>query len=132
MASLAPQISDPSNTVARWHVVYPNYLDAKKKISEGRRVSTAVAVEAPTLAEIVTALVSLNLHHLPEPTKCYPRDWLVEGRVRVDLDQANTVMNKQQLLLAISRAIRSLREAARPSQAAGASGAPVAGKKKKK
>ena len=113
-------------------MIYPNYLDSRKRISEGRRVAVAVAVETPQLAEIAAALTTLNVHHLVEPGKCYPRDWLVEGRVRVDVD---TVPNKQRLLSAVAEAIKAKRgvKAAAPAPPAPpAPGQASGGKKSKK
>ena len=102
------------NTATRWLVIYPNYLDATKCISEGRRVPKAVALDNPTLQEILVALANLNFQHVSEPTKSYPRDWLVEGRVRVD--PTGVVMNKQRLLVAVAEAIRASRGPAKKAQ----------------
>ena len=118
MSTVAPSV----NLTSRWYVIYPNYIDGSKKISQGRRVPQAVAVESPTLAEISAALG--DVQHQPEPSKAYPRDWLVEGRVRVD---PAAVTNKQQLLVAVAQAVKAARQAKATPSPAGA-----ATKKKKK
>ena len=79
-----------------WKVIYPNYIDKSKSVKEGRRVSAHKAIDRPTLADIVEALQVLNVPYVIE-NKAYPRDWLVRGRVRVNLsaisdDSMNTSM----------------------------------------
>jgi signal recognition particle subunit SRP19 len=70
-------------------VIYPNYLDSRKTIKEGRRISAAEAVEKPTVLDIGMALQSLNIRHAVQPYKGYSRDheslWDNIGRVLVDL-----------------------------------------------
>jgi signal recognition particle subunit SEC65 len=43
---------DPS-TFKRWKIIYPAYINSKKTIAEGRKISAEKGVEAPTVVEIV-------------------------------------------------------------------------------
>ena len=70
--------------VSRWTCVYPAYLNSKLTERQGRRVNKALAVEDPSLKEVVEVLNFLQLEHVPE-NKAYPRDILQRGRVRVRL-----------------------------------------------
>jgi len=67
-----------------WKCIYPNYIDKSKSVGEGRRVSVCKAVDRPTLGEIIEALQLLSVPYVVE-NKAYPRDWLVRGRIRVNL-----------------------------------------------
>lgn len=67
-----------------WKCIYPNYIDKSKSVKEGRRVTACKAVDRPTLGEIVEALQLLNAPYVIE-NKAYPRDWLVRGRIRVNI-----------------------------------------------
>lgn len=69
---------------SRWKCVYPNYIDKLKKRKDGRRISQDDAIESPGIAEIVGACEALGLVTIVED-KCYPRDWMIRGRVRVQL-----------------------------------------------
>ncbi|PSC72194.1 signal recognition particle 19 kDa -like [Micractinium conductrix] len=66
-------------------IVYPNYLDNRKTVAQGRRIPKELACEAPNALEILECIQKgLNLEAEAE-MKSYPRDWLVPGRVRVKL-----------------------------------------------
>jgi signal recognition particle subunit SRP19 len=52
--------------VSKWAVVYPVYLNNKKKVSEGRRLPKSKAVDNPTLQEIVNVGKALGLELVPE------------------------------------------------------------------
>ncbi|GMF50857.1 unnamed protein product [Phytophthora fragariaefolia] len=64
---------------------YPNYIDSRKTVQQGRRVPQAQACDAPLADEMSEVCTYLKLPHVLEPSKKYPRDWLVSGRVRVRL-----------------------------------------------
>ncbi|GMF16826.1 unnamed protein product [Phytophthora lilii] len=64
---------------------YPNYIDARKTVQQGRRVPKERACDAPLADEMSEVCTFLQLPHVLEPAKKYPRDWLVAGRVRVRL-----------------------------------------------
>ena len=91
-----------SNTVIIWpisesftlkydgfSVIWPNYLDSSKSVKRGRRIAAADAVDTPTVVDIGQALQSLNMKHVLQPYKGYPRDpeshWGNSGRVLVDM-----------------------------------------------
>ncbi|CAL5434807.1 unnamed protein product [Camellia sinensis] len=59
------------SNIEKWIILYPIYINSKKTIAEGRRISTSKACENPTCAEIVL------IRH------AYPRDFMQQGRVRV-------------------------------------------------
>eukprot|EP01069_Polyplicarium_translucidae_P004218 Polyplicarium_translucidae@DN2527_c0_g1_i4.p5 len=94
---------------SRWSVVYPHYLDAQLPRIRGRRVARAHAVDAPATKEVAAACEALGLPHVVED-KCYPRDALVRGRVRI-----SGVGPKNRLLPSLTEAIRENR-AAQPQQ----------------
>eukprot|EP01016_Furgasonia_blochmanni_P012481 TRINITY_DN1617_c0_g1_i11.p1 TRINITY_DN1617_c0_g1~~TRINITY_DN1617_c0_g1_i11.p1 ORF type:complete len:182 (+),score=21.06 TRINITY_DN1617_c0_g1_i11:45-590(+) len=69
----------------KWAVIYPNYLSSNCTVEQGRRIAKSKAVDQPTLQEISEVLQYLKLHHVLEVDKAYPRDWLIPGRVRVQI-----------------------------------------------
>lgn len=75
--------------VPRWICVYPAYLNARKTLSEGRRVGKTRAVDNPLCTEIRDVCASQNLEVELESNKHYPResarDQIHSGRVRVQL-----------------------------------------------
>ena len=80
---------------ATWQIVYPVYLNAKRKRKEGRRIATAKAVDSPTVKEVDEACKKLGLQTLVEPNKCYSRDFLQRGRVRVLLKKDKEPVNEE-------------------------------------
>ncbi|CBI25945.3 unnamed protein product, partial [Vitis vinifera] len=69
--------------IKKWIVFYPVYINSKKTIAEGRRLSTSKACENPTCAEIGDCCSHLKLPFAIEIDKAYPRDFMQRGRVRV-------------------------------------------------
>eukprot|EP01055_Gregarina_sp_Pseudo9_P005340 Gregarina_sp_Pseudo_9__5339@NODE_633_length_2452_cov_19_998342_g597_i0_p3_GENE_NODE_633_length_2452_cov_19_998342_g597_i0NODE_633_length_2452_cov_19_998342_g597_i0_p3_ORF_typecomplete_len170_score54_71SRP19/PF01922_17/2_4e25_NODE_633_length_2452_cov_19_998342_g597_i013721881 len=67
-----------------WIIVYPHYLDSTRTIKQGRRLHKEFAVPAPEATDIASACSVLRLRWLLED-KCYPRDFLLRGRVRIEL-----------------------------------------------
>lgn len=66
-------------------ILYPNYINAKKTIAEGRRIPKDKACENPNVVEMVDCCTKgLKLPAQIED-KSYSRDWLVRGRIRVQL-----------------------------------------------
>ncbi|CAJ0916078.1 unnamed protein product, partial [Mesorhabditis belari] len=78
----------PRSAQERWVAVYPAYINAKKTVQEGRRITQAQAVENPTTQEIFDILQAGNFAPIAEK-KMYPRDqtrdWAMQGRVKVQL-----------------------------------------------
>jgi signal recognition particle subunit SRP19 len=71
--------------VSRWIVIYPHYIDSKRKQVEGRRIAIEKAVEKPNAGEIFESVRRLGLRTLLEMDKAYCRDCWLQGRVRVEL-----------------------------------------------
>lgn len=97
--------------IKKWMVLYPIYINSKKTIAEGRRISAAKACENPTCLEIVDccnylkipSAIEVQFHFaflslcllflyiftlvcvcvLLQLDKAYPRDFMQRGRVRV-------------------------------------------------
>eukprot|EP01070_Trichotokara_eunicae_P002506 Trichotokara_eunicae@DN2697_c0_g1_i1.p1 len=82
---------DTETDYSRWEIIYPSYLDAKKKLSEGRRICQKKAVDAPTVAELGEICAFLKVPFIIED-KTYPRDILVRGRLRVELKESKKEM----------------------------------------
>ena len=91
-----------------FQVIYPSYIDSRKRLSQGRRVSEKLAVDKPTVADISQALQMLSVRHVLQPNKGYSRDnqclWDNPGRVLVDV----TTYKKKNLLLEVSKGIPAL------------------------
>ncbi|MQM04379.1 hypothetical protein Taro_037180 [Colocasia esculenta] len=69
--------------IKRWIVLYPVYINSKKTLAEGRRISVGKACENPTCVEIGDCCSYLKLPFAIEIDKAYPRDFMQRGRVRV-------------------------------------------------
>ncbi|XP_071443665.1 signal recognition particle 19 kDa protein [Hetaerina americana] len=72
----------------RWVCVYPAYINSKKTIAEGRRISKDKCVENPTHQEIRDVLAAAGMKVGVE-NKLYSREtskeMLYRGRIRVQL-----------------------------------------------
>eukprot|EP01057_Protomagalhaensia_wolfi_P004706 Protomagalhaensia_wolfi_Nauph_80__4705@NODE_487_length_2443_cov_138_526622_g367_i0_p3_GENE_NODE_487_length_2443_cov_138_526622_g367_i0NODE_487_length_2443_cov_138_526622_g367_i0_p3_ORF_typecomplete_len228_score52_05SRP19/PF01922_17/4_8e03SRP19/PF01922_17/1_1e24Treacle/PF03546_14/8_2_NODE_487_length_2443_cov_138_526622_g367_i09031586 len=68
----------------RWPIVYPHYLDSERTHKQGRKVARSFAVPNPIPEEVAEACSQLGLRWVLED-KCYPRDFLLRGRIRVEL-----------------------------------------------
>ncbi|KAK9179106.1 hypothetical protein WN943_028303 [Citrus x changshan-huyou] len=71
--------------IKKWVILYPVYINSKKTIAEGRRISASKACENPTCIEIADCCQYLKIPHAIEIDKAYPRDFMQRGRVRVML-----------------------------------------------
>lgn len=88
-------------------IIYPSYLDAKKTVKLGRRLSKDESVPAPTVTDISYALQKLQVRHAVQPYKGYSPDiscqWDNPGRVLVDVPmvvpEGVTTQNPKQVLL---------------------------------
>eukprot|EP00567_Pseudictyota_dubia_P002128 CAMPEP_0197468204 /NCGR_PEP_ID=MMETSP1175-20131217/65963_1 /TAXON_ID=1003142 /ORGANISM="Triceratium dubium, Strain CCMP147" /LENGTH=214 /DNA_ID=CAMNT_0043004299 /DNA_START=6 /DNA_END=646 /DNA_ORIENTATION=- len=76
----------------RFHAIYPTYMDSTKTTKQGRRIASSDAVPEPSVYDIGEALQLMNVRHVVQPYKGYPRDpesrWDNPGRVLVDLGAA--------------------------------------------
>ncbi|CAM6096182.1 unnamed protein product [Calypogeia fissa] len=91
MASISSASSEPLD-VTRWVIFYPIYINSKKTIAEGRRISSSQGVENPSVGEIHDCCNYLKLPCLVEPTKAYSRDFMQRGRVRVQLKREDDLL----------------------------------------
>jgi signal recognition particle subunit SRP19 len=74
----------PHSDKQRWKIIYPIYINAKKKVSEGRKLPVAQCVDRPSVYDIADMCTFLKLPFVIED-KCYSRDFWERGRVRVQL-----------------------------------------------
>lgn len=86
-------------------IVWLIYFDASITRRFGRRVPRKLAVEAPTLEELVEACKRLNLSFQMRESARYPRMWW-SGRGYVIVDKSKS---KGRLLEALALEIRRLR-----------------------
>jgi signal recognition particle subunit SRP19 len=65
--------------------VWPQYLNKKLTLSEGRKVAKEYAVSDPTLGDVEKALKRLNLQYTLEKDAKYPGKWYEKsGRALVE------------------------------------------------
>ncbi|KAK9123103.1 hypothetical protein Sjap_012705 [Stephania japonica] len=99
-------------SIKKWVVFYPIYINSKKTIAEGRRISTSKGCENPTCVEIDDCCKHLKLPSVIEIEKAYPRDYLQRGRVRVMLKtEDGTLLNpaigsRKQLMIQVAELVR--------------------------
>ncbi|MFW6000043.1 MAG: signal recognition particle subunit SRP19 [Halorubrum sp.] len=89
------------------NVVYPAYFDAELSRSEGRRVPTDMAVEAPTVDEIAKAVQQVGYDAVVERDATYPREFEPRGAVVVKGTEDTA---KNDLVQAIAAYLGVLRE----------------------
>ncbi|GAB2220071.1 hypothetical protein Drorol1_Dr00007714 [Drosera rotundifolia] len=122
-------------------ILYPIYINSKKTIPEGRRISIGKACENPTCIEIADCCKYLKLPCKIED-KVYPRDFLQVGRVRVALKREDgtftnpEISSRKQLMLRVAEMVpRHPGRAKKQQEAATSSNAPAksgkGGKKKR-
>jgi len=70
---------------SKWICIYPVYINSKKTMKEGRRLPKSQAVDNPTASEIAEVCRQLGFLVKLEGEKSYSRDFLLKGRVRVQL-----------------------------------------------
>ncbi|GLD96423.1 hypothetical protein PINS_up005106 [Pythium insidiosum] len=136
----------------RFFMFYPNYINSKKTVQQGRRIPKDVSCEDPLAEEMSEVCVYLNLPHVLELGKKYARDWMVPGRIRVRLlkDDGSfenpEIQNRKQLMLKMAELIPKLQSrktrlekaaaeaaaAANASSAGGAGASSSSGSNKKK
>lgn len=99
--------------------IYPAYINSKKTIAEGRRISKNKACENPTYNEIKDVCGAIGLKPVVE-SKSYPRelyrgDPYARGRVRVNLVKEDGTLinekfsNKKALLIYLGEMIPKLK-----------------------
>lgn len=125
---------------SKFVVVWPNNINSKKTIPNGRRISVEHACEDPIVQEMSEACQYLKLTHVIEPYKSLPRDLMAyPGRLRVEL--TDDIKSRKELMRKMAELIPTLtirkqrdakRAAALQQQAPGAQAAASTKKKGKK
>ncbi|VDN01810.1 unnamed protein product [Thelazia callipaeda] len=81
--------SKPASDESRWISIYPLYMNSRKTLAQGRRLSKKKAVDSPTSQEIFDILTNVGMKAKIEKQKMHPldsnRDANSQGRVRVQL-----------------------------------------------
>jgi len=57
-----------------WNSIYPVYLNSARSVKNGRRIPTQMAVQNPTVAEIIDAMTTLGF--------ALDKDMIKEDKVR--------------------------------------------------
>lgn len=70
-------------------IVYPNYLNSTKTVAEGRRIPKDKACSNPQLMEMLDSCTKGLMLPAALENKAYSRDWLVRGRLRVQLKDSD-------------------------------------------
>lgn len=129
--------------IKKWAILYPVYINSKKTIAEGRRISASKACENPTCIEIADCCQYLKIPHAIEIDKAYPRDFMQRGRVRVMLKREDgtfvnpAISSRKQLMLHVAELVprhpnrTKKQEPASTSSNAGPSKSGKSGKKKR-
>ncbi|KAI3693686.1 hypothetical protein L1987_76635 [Smallanthus sonchifolius] len=127
-----------------WNIIYPVYINSKKTIAEGRRISATKACENPTALEVGDCCGHLKIPFAIEIDKAYPRDYMQVGRVRVLLKRPDgslhnpLIASKKQLMIRIAELVprhpgrlKKQESAASSSNAAAPSKSGKGGRKKR-
>ena len=119
-AGAGPQV-DPE-VLAKWQILYPNYIDSAKTLFYGRRIAAEHGVEGPNVMEMHEICTLLKIPAVIED-KSYPKDWLVRGRLRVMLKNPDgtfahpEVHTKKALMLKMGELIPKLKNRVDPQPA---------------
>eukprot|EP00741_Cyanophora_paradoxa_P000402 tig00000404_g393.t1 len=130
--SAVPAPVDPTR---KYLTIYPIYVNSKKTVAEGRRIAAEKGVENPTVQEVADVCKYLKLDVEIQADKCYSRDYMQRGRVKVRIkDENNQLINpdiksKKDLLLKLGALIAKLASRANAKKDAGSAGAAAAGGK---
>ncbi|EOY27488.1 Signal recognition particle [Theobroma cacao] len=130
------------SNIKKWVVFYPVYINSKKTVAEGRRISLTKACENPTCAEIADCCSHLKLVNAIEIDKAYPRDFMQRGRVRVQLRKEDgtlynpAISSRKQLMLHVAELVprhpgRTKKQEAPSTSSAGPSKSGKGGRKKR-
>ncbi|XP_062143485.1 signal recognition particle 19 kDa protein [Alnus glutinosa] len=128
--------------VKKWTVFYPVYINSKKTVADGRRISLTNACENPTCVEISDCCAHLKLPNAVEIDKAYPRDFMQVGRVRVLLKREDgtlcnpAISSRKQLMLRVAELVprhpgRTKKQEPASSSTAGPSKSGKGGRKKR-
>lgn len=87
------------------YIIYPIHLNSAKSQRNGRRYPINKTVSEPKYREIKTALETLNLKFIEEPTKKHPKDFVETGRFKIC-----SLKSKKDIAGNICSTIKSMRE----------------------
>jgi len=91
-------VYDKDNAIVLW----PEYFEAGRKRSEGRRVPVELCVKEPSLDIIAKAAAILDLEYEIFDDAAYPANWQAKrGCVRVEKGK----MKKSQLLMKVGKVL---------------------------
>ncbi|VFQ83074.1 unnamed protein product [Cuscuta campestris] len=125
-----------AQNIKKWIVVYPVYINSKKTIAEGRRISVSKACENPTCAEIHDCCRHLKLLSAIEIDKAYPRDFMQRGRVRVLLKKEDgtlfnpSISSRKELMIHVAELVPKHANRIKKQEPASSSSAAAAGSSK--
>jgi len=88
-------------------IIYPEYFDARRSKGEGRKVPKSLAVENPSLEELMKACKLLGLQCTVDKDKRYPKNWY-ESQGRVLIKRVDG-LRKKQLIRELARTLKMLR-----------------------
>jgi signal recognition particle subunit SRP19 len=92
--AMRPPPQPPQEIPKNYQCLYAVYFDKTRSRTEGRQVSSKLAVENPLARDILDACQQLGLRVGFEPEKLHPKDWANPGRVRVLLkDEEGNLLN---------------------------------------
>jgi signal recognition particle subunit SRP19 len=90
-----------SNEVVLW----PSYFDIDKTRGEGRKVSRSLAIEHPTIEELIRAVEMLGIAYNADRSAAYPKCWWEKaGRISV-----SKTTPKGKLIVSVARNLKKVR-----------------------
>ncbi|XP_058763031.1 signal recognition particle 19 kDa protein-like [Vicia villosa] len=99
------------STIKKWIILYPVYINSKKTVTEGRRISVSKACENPTCVEIGDCCSFLKLPFAIEIDKACPRDFMPRGDLKVLLKREDgtlcnsSISSRKQLMLRVAEMV---------------------------
>ena len=86
-------------------IIWPQYLDEKLTLNEGRKISKEDAVKEPTLSDVERAVKRLGLKYNIQKDASYPGKWYEKsGRILVEWEGT-----KLELIREVSAEIKNMR-----------------------
>lgn len=104
LSGITPDFVKANESVwKKWKIIYPTYIDCSASIPGGRRVGKSLAIDKPSMPELVSAINQLGYSFIVED-KAYPRDWFMRVRFRVQ-----NLKHKEAFLRDLCSKIRDIR-----------------------
>jgi len=89
-------------------VLWPEYFDSNKSVSQGRRVKAKMGVSNPKVEEISKALKTLKIKHTVDQNAAHPSTWWKKnGRVLIPYKKNQ---KKTQIIKWVGRKIKLSRQ----------------------